>query len=202
MGLVRGEIEKEKGGITKPVLGIMEASVLVAMGLVATGEGMGGGGNGNGGKKGERKRKRFGIVSTGLGWKSVLEGAVGEMFDGSGEGEDGADTSKSKWFKGVECCGIDAGDLHADHPPPATTTVAATAANGNTNVENRVRSAVKRLVQGDVEGDSELGVVILGCAGMVGMEKWVREEVESGVRVVDGVKAGVGMLQGVVRGGF
>lgn len=47
---------------------------------------------------------------------------------------------------------------------------------------------------------------MLGCAGMVGMEGWVRGEMEldgvEGGRVVDGVKAGVGVLQGLVRGRF
>ena len=49
---------------------------------------------------------------------------------------------------------------------------------------------------------NDVGVVVLGCAGMAGMEDWVRSECGSGVRVVDGVKAGIGMLQGMVRGGF
>ena len=83
-------------------------------------------------------------------------------------------------FGGVETCGVDAGGLH-----------------GGVGVEGRVKGAVGRLV-----GGGEVGVVVLGCAGMVGMEGWVREVVGEGVRVVDGVRAGVGMLQGLVRGGF
>lgn len=84
-----------------------------------------------------------------------------------------------KVFVGVETVGVDAGGLEGGE------------------VEGRVRGAVGRLV-----GGGRVGVVVLGCAGMVGMEGWVRDVVGEGVRVVDGVKAGVGVLQGLVRGGF
>lgn len=86
-------------------------------------------------------------------------------------------------FRGVETCGVDAGKLHGDG-----------------EVERRVKDAVGRLV-GDEEG-GRVGVVVLGCAGMVGMEEWVGSVVGEGVRVVDGVRAGVGVLQGLVRCGF
>lgn len=69
-------------------------------------------------------------------------------------------------------------------------------------MERRVKEATGRLVAGQRDAGREVGVVILGCAGMVGMEGWVREVVGEGVKVVDGVKAGVGLLQGLVRGGF
>lgn len=85
-------------------------------------------------------------------------------------------------FRGVETCGLDAGELH-----------------GHGEVERRVRGATERLVEG---GEGEVGVVVLGCAGMVGMEGWVRGVAGEGVKVVDGVRAGVGVLQGLVRGGF
>jgi len=44
--------------------------------------------------------------------------------------------------------------------------------------------------------------VCLGCAGMAAMEPWVRSVVGDGVLVVDGVRAGVGALQGLIRGGI
>lgn len=84
-------------------------------------------------------------------------------------------------FAGVRTCGLDAGQLH-----------------GHGEVEERVKDAAA----GFVHGTDKVGVVILGCAGMAGMEDWVREVVGEGVRVVDGVKAGVGVLQALVRGGF
>jgi len=141
----------------KPVMGIFEASVAAAVQLLRGGE------------------ERFGIVSTGEGWKRVLEGAVrGEVL-----GREGAE----RWFGGVECCGMRAGELE-----------------GGEGVEGRVKLAVGRLVGG--EGEGRVRVVVLGCAGMVGMEGWVREVVGEGGRVVDGVRAGVGILQGLVRCGF
>ncbi len=90
-------------------------------------------------------------------------------------------------FAGVETCGVDAGDLHE---------------GGDVDVEGLVKGAAGRLVGGREEGEGEVGVVVLGCAGMVGMEGWVREVVGGKVKVVDGVRAGVGALQGLVRGGF
>jgi len=86
----------------------------------------------------------------------------------------------------VETCGLNAGELH-----------------GHGEVEGRVKGATRRLVE-STNGTSraKLGAVILGCAGMAGMEGWVRDVVGEEVRVVDGVRAGVGLLQGLVRGGF
>ncbi len=107
-------------------------------------------------------------------WRGVLGEAVRGVLGGE---------VARRVFKGVECVGVGAGELHGE---------------GDGEVEGRVRGAVGRLVG----GEGGVGVVVLGCAGMVGMEEWVRGECGEGVRVVDGVKAGVGILQGLVRGGF
>ena len=123
--------------------------------------------------EGEGAVEKFGIVSTGDGWREVLGVAVGELL-----GRDGGEC-----FGGVETVGVDAGGLHGD--------------GMEVDVEGRVRGAVGRLLR-----NGGVGVVVLGCAGMVGMEGWVRGEAGEGVRVVDGVRAGVGVLQGLVRGGF
>ena len=69
-------------------------------------------------------------------------------------------------------------------------------------VRGRMVEATRRLVS-----RKDVGAVLLGCAGMVGMEDWVREacvlergEVEgSKVRVVDGVKVGFAMLEALVK---
>ena len=115
-------------------------------------------------------------MSTGDIWKEVLGDAVrGDVL--------GREKAESV-FRGVETCGLDAGDLEGDG-----------------EVERRVKDAVGRLVRGEDEG-GKVRVVILGCAGMVGMEEWVGSVVGEGVRVVDGVRAGVGVLQGLVRCGF
>lgn len=108
---------------------------------------------------------------------------------------------------------MDAGDLHGDddgssldqcEERDASEGAGASEGGGepDESVKQKVKAATHRLLaRGDVS------VIILGCAGMAGMEGWVREGVEEaglrgGVRVVDGVKAGVGVLQGLLRGGF
>ena len=116
--------------------------------------------------------ERFGIVSTGKVWEELLTTATRQFVGGA-----------SARFAGVESTGLDAGEV-------------AGAPEGE--VRERVEAAVRRLV-----GRGAVGVVCLGCAGMVGMEGWVRGAVreEGGVRVVDGVKVGVGMVVALVRGG-
>ncbi|KAL6715476.1 Protein dcg1 [Lecanora helva] len=143
-----------------PVIGIFEASVWAAVQLLR-----------------EEEEEVFGIVSTGDIWKEVLGSAVREDILG--------DDKAKRVFGGVECCGLDAGDLHG---------------GGEVDVEGRVKEAARRLV--DRTGrEGRVGVVVLGCAGMVGMEEWVREVVGGEVRIVDGVRAGVGVLQGLWRMG-
>ncbi len=175
----------------KPVVGIFDASVYAAVMLLPLpreeeGEEKDKGEEEKGeeGEKGEKKKeekkkkKTFGIVSTGDAWKGILGDAVREEILGR--------ERAGVWFGGVETCGLDAGELHGDE-----------------EVERRVREATGRLVRGkEGGGGGEVGVVVLGCAGMVGMEGWVRGVAGEGVRVVDGVKAGVGALQGLVRGAF
>jgi Asp/Glu/hydantoin racemase len=90
-------------------------------------------------------------------------------------------------FAGVETTGLNATELH-DAPQE--------------EVERRVKEATKRLLR---KGD--VGAVCLGCAGMSGMDDWVRaaaidelgEDEGRRVRIVDGVKAGVAWLEGTVR---
>lgn len=63
-------------------------------------------------------------------------------------------------------------------------------------VERKIKEGVKELVRAGAD------VVVLGCAGMAGMEGLVREgaeEVGGKVRVVDGAKAGLQLLAGLAR---
>jgi Asp/Glu/hydantoin racemase len=121
--------------------------------------------------------EKFGIVSTGKVWEDILSEAVGAFL-----GQEG-----SNRFAGVETTGLNATELH-DAPQD--------------EVERRVKEAVKRLLQ---KGD--VGAICLGCAGMSGMDDWVRsaaiEELGEGkgrrVRIIDGVKAGVAWLEGAIR---
>lgn len=108
---------------------------------------------------------------------------------------------------------MDAGDLHpSDSPSPSQIKNPMDGeggegeGDGGETIKQKVQAATARLLH---DGDKNVEVVVLGCAGMVGMEGWVREEisreVEGGggkVKVLDGVKAGVGVLQGLVRGGY
>lgn len=127
------------------------------------------------------KQETFGIVSTGKVWEGLLGRAV-RGFLGSKQGTGG------ERFAGVETTGLDATELHGAL---------------REEVRRRVKEAVGRLVrEGEGEGEGEVTVVVLGCAGMVGMEGWVREEAGEEVRVVDGVVAGVGALVGLVKGDF
>ena len=132
----------------------------------------------------------FGIVSTGDVWKSLLTNAV-HGFIGS-PAENLTDVDRISPFAGVETTGLNATELHE---APAA------------EVHRRIKEATKRLLDHNHHGD--VRAICLGCAGMVGMEEIVREACieklgngESLFRVIDGVKAGVGVLQGLVRGRF
>ncbi|KAG9191413.1 hypothetical protein G6011_09501 [Alternaria panax] len=126
--------------------------------------------------------EKFGIVSTGKVWEEILTEAT-IAFLGTG-----ADAGKR--FAGVETTGLNATDLH-DAPAE--------------EVRKRMKDAVKRLLK---KGD--IGAICLGCAGMAGMDRMVREacveelgqEKGGRVAIVDGVVAGVAWLEGVARSGF
>lgn len=137
------------------------------------------------------RTQKFAIITTAAIWGPVLDSAVRSADPEMLGRERGA-----ALFAGVQTVGLNAGDLHGGQQEVE-------------EVERRVRGAVRRLVDG--EGGGEMGVIVLGCAGMVGMEEWVRDEWArsrsgerswEGSKVVDGVKAGVGILQGLVRGRF
>ncbi|RVX68531.1 hypothetical protein B0A52_07955 [Exophiala mesophila] len=129
----------------------------------------------------------FGIVSTGKVWEEALsEGVVTFLGGGS---------SSSNRFAGVETTGLNATDLH-DLPAE--------------QVNEKMKEATKRLLR---RGKSPLGpvnAICLGCAGMAGLDEVVRQacveelglELGARVHIVDGVKAGVGILMGLVNAGF
>ena len=185
---------KEKGSSKKKpivVVGIFEASVAASL-MVLGGGGTSmmktdeGAGEHSGKKEEEKEREAFGIISTGKVWEALLSKGVYEML-GVRALDDISPASSSSLpcarFAGVETTGLNATELH-DAPQD--------------EVKRRIQDATRRLVKlGNVR------VVILGCAGMAGMEEWVGEVVDRGkVRIVDGVKAGVGALQMLIRAGF
>jgi len=131
------------------------------------------------------RSQTFGIVTTGDIWGGLLTKAVHNFI--------GVSTHRNP-FAGVETTGLNAIDLH--NAPAA-------------EVRRRMKDATKRLLDRDHSGN--VRAICLGCAGMVGLEEVVREacleklgQVEGTdiVRVIDGVKAGVGILQTLVRGQF
>ncbi|KAL8628842.1 hypothetical protein Q9189_005474 [Teloschistes chrysophthalmus] len=166
------------------------------------------------------KTQKFTIISTGPQWRRILSSAIFSRPGEVGRGEALGAEMAGRVFGGVECVGMDASDLHPSHPSSSLSGPGEDegskggeegeggedgegVGDGET-IKAKVQSATKRLL-----GSGEVGVVVLGCAGMVGMEGWVREEISrreggggGGVKVVDGVKAGVGVLQGLVRGGY
>lgn len=176
-------------GARKYVTGIFEASVLACLALLD---------NGDGDSEGN-VNEAFGIVSTGKIWETALRDAV--------EGFLGAKASRR--FAGVETTGLNATDLH-DLPAE--------------QVREKMMEATKRLLRRDGDKDSNSGAVesgvkpklsrvkavCLGCAGMAGLDDAVRQacveelgdEQGKQVHIVDGVKAGVGVLVGLASAGF
>lgn len=64
-------------------------------------------------------------------------------------------------------------------------------------VRERMEDAARKVVEDGSDA------IVLGCAGMAGMEGWVVEGARKagleGVKVVDGAKAGVVLLEAAVR---
>jgi Asp/Glu/hydantoin racemase len=127
--------------------------------------------------------KKFGIVTTGKYWEDTLMHGVLDFL--------GCDNLAScKRFKGVESTGLSAAELHTSPP---------------SEVRHRMIKATKRLLK-----DRDVTVICLGCAGMAGMDTIVREacveelggEEADNVHIVDGVKAGIALVEGLVRARF
>lgn len=126
--------------------------------------------------------EKWGIVTTGKFWEKHLRNGV-QHFLGAAE----ADTNSK--FAGVESTGLNASDFHHGVSPDV--------------VNQKIREATKRLLR-----KGQVTCVVMGCAGMAGMEDQIRnaaaEEVDrefatKALNVVDGVAAGVMQLEQVVR---
>ncbi|KAJ6519585.1 Asp/Glu/hydantoin racemase [Mycena sanguinolenta] len=134
---------------TKPVLGILHASVIQAL---LCGE-------------------RFGIVATGRGYRYDRYAEVQHVLGGN-----------SAKFAGLVPSGLGVLELRE---------------GDRQHVESSMKKASGELA------DRGVDVVILGCAGMAGMEELVQSGVEEKgfkrVTVVDGNKAGVEMVAALVR---
>ncbi|EGN91615.1 hypothetical protein SERLA73DRAFT_100280 [Serpula lacrymans var. lacrymans S7.3] len=129
----------------------------------------------------------FGIVSTGYIWEKLLREGVYDML-GVPRDDTAARCSR---FAGVQTTGLDAIELHET---PAE------------KVQLRIADATKRLIR----SNNQLEAICLGCAAMAGLQDMIRQAcidelggIEgSNIMIIDGVKAGVGILVGLVKGQF
>ena len=118
----------------------------------------------------------WGIVTTGKFWESHLSEGVRSFL-----GQDPAATSSK--FAGVFSTGLNAGDFHGDIPAEV--------------IRQKLEEAARGLLT-----KASIGCVVMGCAGMAGLEEIIRgaaireygEERGSRVCIVDGVKAGIALL--------
>ncbi|KAK4200916.1 Asp/Glu/Hydantoin racemase-domain-containing protein, partial [Triangularia verruculosa] len=123
-------------------------------------------------------QENWGIVTTGKFWEKHLSDGVHTFV--------GSEHNNSR-FAGVETTGLNAGDFHGGVDPDV--------------VRQKLCEATKRLL------DRGAQAVVMGCAGMAGLEDIIRsvatEErgAEAGRKlfVIDGVKAGMGLLEQMVR---
>jgi len=126
--------------------------------------------------------KKFGIVTTGKYWEDTLTEGVMNFLGCESR-------ATSNRFKGVESTCLSAAELHTSPPE---------------EVRSRMLDATRRLVK-----DRDVSVICLGCAGMAGMDAIVKEacieelgeEEAQQVHIIDGVKAGIALVEGLVRAG-
>ncbi|KAI0192525.1 hydantoin racemase [Astrocystis sublimbata] len=131
-----------------------------------------------------RPGEEWGIVTTGKFWEAHLSAGVAQFL---GITEHLQNTK----FAGVQSTGLNASDFH-DGVDPAI-------------VREKLKAATKRLL---TAGTGNVSVIVMGCAGMAGLEDIIREaaseeygdEFAYGVlHVVDGVRAGVVGVEQMVR---
>ncbi|KAK3326879.1 Asp/Glu/hydantoin racemase [Apodospora peruviana] len=151
------------------VTGIFEASVLASLSLLTTPP------------LNTVPARKWGIVTTGKFWEAHLTQGVNTFL--------GCDPrSANDKFAGVESTGLDAGDFHGGVDPAV--------------IREKLKEATKRLL-----GHGAVECVVMGCAGMAGLDSIIRSaaiekygpEQGNQVLIVDGVRAGVGLLEQMVR---
>ena len=126
--------------------------------------------------------RSWGVVTTGKFWEEHLTTGVKDFL-----GQDRAVPNAR--FAGVESTGLVAGDFHGDISPEV--------------IQQKLKDATKRLL---VKGGS-VECIVMGCAGMAGLEETIRSaaieqygtELGRRVYIIDGVKAGIGLLEEMVK---
>ncbi|KAI0967132.1 hydantoin racemase [Xylaria arbuscula] len=127
--------------------------------------------------------QKWGIVTTGNFWEDHLSDGVKTFI-----GQENVEGRNAK-FAGVESTGLNAGDFHHGVDPAV--------------VREKMKKATRRLLdKGDVN------VVVMGCAGMAGLEDTIREAASdehgeefaySTLHVIDGVRAGIMQLDHMIK---
>lgn len=129
----------------------------------------------------DHMRTGWGIVTTGVFWEAHLTGGVKDFL-----GQPGRD--KNSLFLGVHSTGLDAADFHGGVSPDL--------------IRSRLKEATRRLLH-----EGRVQCVVLGCAGMSGLDEIVRSTIREeyptewtkSVYIIDGVKAGIGVLEQMVK---
>ncbi|RSM03897.1 hypothetical protein CDV31_010297 [Fusarium ambrosium] len=123
---------------------------------------------------------RWGIVTTGKWWEEHLSNGVKKLVGQKGDGINDK-------FAGVFSSGLTAGDLHTVSPEI---------------VKEKLKEATRELLSSGM-----VSVVVMGCAGMAGLEEIIRSTAVEMygkadgnlVYIIDGAKAGVMQLEQMVH---
>jgi Asp/Glu/hydantoin racemase len=86
-------------------------------------------------------------------------------------------------FARVLCTGYSAAEVHGE--------------THRNQVQRAMAEAAQKLVRED-----HCDIIILGCAGMSGLEQTIRDAVGRNVTIIDGLIAGVNMLAGLINCGM
>ncbi|KAK3307811.1 Asp/Glu/hydantoin racemase [Chaetomium strumarium] len=125
--------------------------------------------------------EQWGIVTTGKFWEEHLTRGV-NTFLGVQPG------SANAKFAGVESTGLNASDFHGGVEPDI--------------IREKMGQATRRLLR-----KGNISCVVMGCAGMAGLEDIIRSAASEEydvpraceLRIVDGVRAGIGLLEQMTR---
>ncbi|OAX84410.1 tubulin gamma chain [Emergomyces africanus] len=136
-------------------------------------------------------KSSFGIISTGDVWKEIFVRAVPDLLRRTVDFGMNDNVSLESMFAGVETTGLSALELHTSRAE---------------EVNRRLARATERLING---AERQVAAICLGCAGMAGMDKAVRQGCKRAlgavegekVVIVDGVVAGVEELVNVCKSG-
>lgn len=139
-----------------------------------------------------RPEETWGIVTTGKFWEEHLDAGVLD-FLGSGSGSSGGgggrDSNNTK-FAGVESTGLNASDFHHGVDPEV--------------VRKKLKEATQRLIR----RGGLVTCIVMGCAGMAGLEEIIRSAVSelrgdefayAQLHVIDGVRAGIVQVDNMIR---